>query len=192
MKDFNVNLSTFSDLINEIRSAKDRFDATGCFKSVRVTLDTSECHDLHSPNGYQVFFELDEKLLNLNTGTGIDTEKANPDMTMNFNMPNLFGRGESISIKLGREIRRYQKSRGMLPNVTAEFVKKSLSGKTQFSTMLKHDYVEKEWSNVSEEQMLGKASLQYNLTKHFNIRATGSSRLVNMLGLSSKPAPFVL
>merc|ERR1719209_1016073 len=40
--------------------------------------------------------------------------------------------------------------------------------------------------------MLGKASLQYNLTKHFNIRATGSSRLVNMLGLSSKPIPFVL
>ena len=30
---------------------------------------------------------------------GVDTEKANPDATINLSMPNVFGRGEKFSVK---------------------------------------------------------------------------------------------
>ena len=67
--------------------------------SETVTIDTSEMNENHSPGGYQVFFELDEKILNLATHTGIDTEKANPEGSIDLSLPNLFGRGELLSIK---------------------------------------------------------------------------------------------
>ena len=67
--------------------------------SATVTIDTSEMSENHSPSGYQVFFELDEKILNLATHTGIDTEKANPEGSIDLSLPNLFGRGELLSIK---------------------------------------------------------------------------------------------
>ena len=42
-----------------------------------MTIDSSELNEKNSGNcGYQVFFELDEKILNLATHTGIDTEKG--------------------------------------------------------------------------------------------------------------------
>ena len=50
---------------------------------------------------------------------------------------------------------KYEKFRGFLPNIAATFAKQCLDGKTSFLAELKHDYVEKEWSNVSEENMTG-------------------------------------
>ena len=51
---------------------KQRLESTGCFKAVKVTIDTSELYENHSPNGHQIIFDLDEKLLNLSTHTGND------------------------------------------------------------------------------------------------------------------------
>jgi hypothetical protein len=41
--------------------------ATGLFKSVKLTVDTSEMYENASPNGYQLIFEVEEKLLNAAT-----------------------------------------------------------------------------------------------------------------------------
>ena len=49
---------------------KQKLESTGCFKAVKVTIDTSELYENHSPHGHQIIFDLDEKLLNLSTHTG--------------------------------------------------------------------------------------------------------------------------
>ena len=49
---------------------KQKLESTGCFKAVKVTIDTSELYENHSQNGHQIIFDLDEKLLNLSTHTG--------------------------------------------------------------------------------------------------------------------------
>ena len=50
---------------------KQKLESTGCFKAVKVTIDTSELYENHSQHGHQIIFDLDEKLLNLSTHTGI-------------------------------------------------------------------------------------------------------------------------
>ena len=59
-------------LICMIKSSKvkQKLESTGCFKAVKVTIDTSELYENHSPHGHQIIFDLDEKLLNLSTHTG--------------------------------------------------------------------------------------------------------------------------
>ena len=49
---------------------KQKLESTGCFKAVKVTIDTSELYENHSQHGHQIIFDLDEKLLNLSTHTG--------------------------------------------------------------------------------------------------------------------------
>jgi len=78
---------------------KQKLESTGCFKAVKVTIDTSELYENHSQHGHQIIFDLDEKLLNLSTHTGVDIDKANPDGSINLSLPNVFGRGEMLSLK---------------------------------------------------------------------------------------------
>ena len=98
---------------------KQKLESTGCFKAVKVTIDTSELYENHSKHGHQIIFDLDEKLLNLSTHTGnhsflrrqfsrsrnslanlgVDIDKANPDGSINLSLPNVFGRGEMLSLK---------------------------------------------------------------------------------------------
>lgn len=187
-----LNLDSFSDLLSQINTVKERLEASGCFKAVKVTIDSSERYTNHSQNGHQIIFDLDEKLLNLSTHTGVDIEKANPDGSINLSLPNVFGRGEMLSLKLGREFRKYEKTRGVFPNLQADFEKKFLDQKTSFTAQLRHDYAEKDWSNVCEEQMVAMTSLKYAFTPDFTFKTTVSSRLANILGLSSSDIPLCL
>ena len=107
---------------------------------------------------------------------------------------------------MGREFRKYEKSRGVLPNIQADFLKTFLDQKTSLSAQLKHDYAEKEWSNVCEEQMVAASTLAYAFSPNFTLKSTGllfykslkinqfsvSSRLANILGLSSRDIPLCL
>jgi len=187
-----VNLNSFSDILTQIHQVKQKLESTGCFKAVKVTIDTSELYENHSQHGHQIIFDLDEKLLNLSTHTGVDIDKANPDGSINLSLPNVFGRGEMLSLKLGREFRKYEKSRGVLPNIQADFLKTFLDQKTSLSAQLKHDYAEKEWSNVCEEQMVAASTLAYAFSPNFTLKSTVSSRLANILGLSSRDIPLCL
>lgn len=123
---------------------------------------------------------------------GVDIDKANPDGSINLSLPNVFGRGEMLSLKLGREFRKYEKSRGVLPNIQADFLKTFLDQKTSLSAQLKHDYSEKEWSNVCEEQMVAASTLAYAFSPNFTLKSTVSSRLANILGLSARDIPLCL
>ena len=78
---------------------------------------------------------------------------------------------------MGREFRKYEKSRGVLPNIQADFLKTFLDQKTSLSAQLKHDYAEKEWSNVCEEQMVAASTLAYAFSPYFTIKSTGMSIL---------------
>jgi len=187
-----TRLDSFDQLINQVNDVKMALRETGCFNKVNVIIDTSAAYSEKSDNGVQVVFELDEKRLNLSTNTGMDIDKANPNTSFNLTLPNVFGRGETISFQCGREVTKYEKFRGFLPNIAATFNKQCLDGKTSFLAELKHDYVEREWSNVSEENMTGQVSLRYQLSDDISVRLASSSRLVNMLGLSSAPVPLSL
>ena len=77
-------------------------------------------------------------------------------------------------ILVGREFRKYEKSRGVLPNIQADFLKTFLDQKTSLSAQLKHDYAEKEWSNVCEEQMVAASTLAYAFSPNFTLKTTGS------------------
>ena len=50
-----------------------------------------------------------------------------------------------------------------------------LDGKTHLTAELKHDYVEKDWSNVSEENMTSGINLRYMLNDQTSVRV-GTSR----------------
>ena len=78
---------------------------------------------------------------------------------------------------MGREFRKYEKSRGVLPNIQADFLKTFLDQKTSLSAQLKHDYAEKEWSNVCEEQMVAASTLAYAFSPNFTLKSTGMSTL---------------
>ena len=79
---------------------------------------------------------------------------------------------------MGREFRKYEKSRGVLPNIQADFLKTFLDQKTSLSAQLKHDYAEKEWSNVCEEQMVAASTLAYAFSPNFTLKSTGMSTLI--------------
>ena len=53
----------------------------------------------------------------------MDIDKANPNTSFNLTLPNVFGRGETISFQCGREVTKYEKFRGFLPNIAATFNK---------------------------------------------------------------------
>lgn len=78
---------------------------------------------------------------------------------------------------MGREFRKYEKSRGVLPNIQADFLKTFLDQKTSLSAQLKHDYAEKEWSNVCEEQMVAASTLAYAFSPNFTLKSTGMPTL---------------
>ena len=65
---------------------------------------------------------------------------------------------------VGREVKNYEKPSQLLPNFSANFSKKFLDGNTSFLAEIKHDYTEKEWSNVSEENMTALMNLRYKMT----------------------------
>ena len=52
-----------------------------------------------------------------------------------------------------------------------------LDQKTSLSAQLKHDYSEKEWSNVCEEQMVAASTLAYAFSPNFTLKSTGMSTL---------------
>ena len=56
-----------------------------------------------------------------------------------------------------------------MPNFSANFSKKFLDGNTSFLAEIKHDYTEKEWSNVSEENMTALVNLRYKWNDQLRI-----------------------
>ena len=107
----------------KVNDAKIALRESGAFNKVNVVIDTSSEYAKSSPHGVQVLFELDEKRLSLSTNTGMDIDKANPNTSFNLTLPNVFGRGETISFQCGREVTKYEKFRGFLPNIAATFNK---------------------------------------------------------------------
>lgn len=182
----------FNTLIGEAYAVRQEMQATGLFKSVKLTVDTSEMYENASPNGYQLIFEVEEKLLNAATSTQLDPKSGNPDASINLKFPNLFGRGEQLKFEIGREFMQYEKNNSILPNVAAEFNKTFEDNKTSFVTQIIHNYQEKEWSNVTEENMTGKMRIGHQLSQSTNLSLSIQSRLLNVLGLSDKDIPLSL
>ena len=57
----------------------------------------------------------------------------------------------------------YERNNSILPNVSGEFLKNLANEKTSISAQLRHDYQEKEWSNLTE----GKFYFSFNLKPKF-------------------------
>lgn len=106
----------------------------------------------------------------------------------------------------------YERNNSILPNVSGEFLKNLANEKTSISAQLRHDYQEKEWSNLTEgkfyflfylkskfekkpkilEKMLGILKVNHQLSDSVCVSAGAQSRLLNLLGLSEKDIPLEL
>jgi len=179
-------------LINEANRVREQLENTGMFKNVFLTIDTSDMYDTKSSNGYQLIYEVEEKLVKAGTASHMDPTSGNPSFLSHITFPNILGRGEKLQFKIGREWMQYERNNSILPNVSGEFLKNLANEKTSISAQLRHDYQEKEWSNLTEEKMLGILKVNHQLSDSVCVSAGAQSRLLNLLGLSEKDIPLEL
>lgn len=191
-KNIDCDDTDIDKLIKQAYTVRQELQNTGMFKSVKLTVDTSEMYEDATTNGYQLIYEVDEKLLSASTSTQMDAKSGNPDATVNLRFPNLLGRGEQLKFEIGREFMQYEKNNSILPNVSAEFAKLCANGKTAIVAQILHQYHEKEWSNISEENMTGEMKVSHQLSAATSLSVTGKSRLLNMMGLTDKDIPLSL
>lgn len=86
------------------------------FKNVFLTIDTSDMYDTKSSNGYQLIYEVEEKLVKAGTGNTVfiyflllnvyltslashmDPTSGNPSFLSHITFPNILGRGEKLQV----------------------------------------------------------------------------------------------
>lgn len=56
-----------SEFVVQAYTVRQELQNTGMFKSVKLTVDTSEMYEDATTNGYQLIYEVDEKLLSAST-----------------------------------------------------------------------------------------------------------------------------
>jgi len=182
----------FDTLITQAYSVRQQLLSTGLFNSVKMTIDTTEMYEHKTENGYQIIYEVDEKLVHLNTSANLDPQSGNPDTSFKVGFPNLLGRGEQLKLEIGREFMQYERATSVLPNVSASFQKMCHNQKTSITAAILHRYHEKDWSNVTEENLTGELRVAHGVGEYWRMAGAVKSRLINLLGLSDKDIPLEL
>ncbi|XP_003436026.2 SAM50-like protein CG7639 [Anopheles arabiensis] len=90
----------FQDVIVETANVKDDLLRLGIYKNLRISIDTSKGEGA-SKNGYTVTFT-GEELSRITGNVGVEVGQNDGAATTELVTPNLFGRGERLSLNLSR------------------------------------------------------------------------------------------
>lgn len=84
----------FEQVVQKAQEVRSKLEGLGCFKSVDITIDTSNYAD-SSPDGLEITFTVKEMKRLLG---GINTLVGNNEgsLVIGANLPNTFGRGEKL------------------------------------------------------------------------------------------------
>jgi len=91
---------TFLEVYNSTLRSRDALMRKGIFKNVEVVIDTTDGYDEHTSNGVQVLFKVKELRSIVGEARTELSSRKQPSWVMKLMSPNIFGRGEKVSLSL--------------------------------------------------------------------------------------------